>query len=68
MEQEEVGATNEETSRVFRDVFKGRKCWKTQKGGEMVWPPELEAALLEGMIFSTAVMWTFSNNALGSQV
>ncbi|KAL0061433.1 hypothetical protein AAF712_011727 [Marasmius tenuissimus] len=41
---EEVG-----TKEVFRDVVKGRKSWKTLKGGEMVWPPELEAALLEGL-------------------
>ncbi|KAG7091510.1 hypothetical protein E1B28_010538 [Marasmius oreades] len=37
------------TKEVFRDVVKGRKSWKTLKGGEMVWPPELEAALLEGL-------------------
>ncbi|KAK7471945.1 hypothetical protein VKT23_000051 [Stygiomarasmius scandens] len=43
------GSANQETTEVFRSVFKGRKCWKTQKGGEMVWPPELEAALLEGL-------------------
>ncbi|THU89407.1 hypothetical protein K435DRAFT_781626 [Dendrothele bispora CBS 962.96] len=43
------GSANQETTDVFRSVFKGRKCWKTQKGGEMVWPPELEAALLEGL-------------------
>jgi len=46
------GSANQETTEVFRSVFKGRKCWKTQKGGEMVWPPELEAALLEGKLFS----------------
>ncbi|KAJ8087305.1 hypothetical protein PM082_006135 [Marasmius tenuissimus] len=37
------------TKDVFREVVKGRKSWKTLKGGEMVWPPELEAALLEGL-------------------
>ncbi|KAK7030956.1 hypothetical protein VNI00_013903 [Paramarasmius palmivorus] len=37
------------TKDVFRDVVKGRKSWKTMKGGEMVWSPELEAALLEGL-------------------
>uniref|UniRef100_A0A0W0FUD5 TEA domain-containing protein n=1 Tax=Moniliophthora roreri TaxID=221103 RepID=A0A0W0FUD5_MONRR len=37
------------TRDVFRDVVKGRKSWKTMKGGEMVWSPELEAALLEGL-------------------
>jgi len=47
--KEEVKASEEvETKEVFRDVVKGRKSWKTLKGGEMVWPPELEAALLEG--------------------
>ncbi|KAL0578126.1 hypothetical protein V5O48_003869 [Marasmius crinis-equi] len=37
------------TKDVFKEVVKGRKSWKTLKGGEMVWPPELEAALLEGL-------------------
>ena len=40
------------TKDVFREVVKGRKSWKTLKGGEMVWPPELEAALLEGTSIS----------------
>ncbi|KAF8990079.1 hypothetical protein BDQ17DRAFT_1372401 [Cyathus striatus] len=30
-------------------VAKGRKSWKTLRGGEVVWPPELEAALVEGL-------------------
>jgi len=28
--------------------IEGRKSWKTLRGGEIVWPPELEAALIEG--------------------
>ncbi|KAF5360062.1 hypothetical protein D9758_007544 [Tetrapyrgos nigripes] len=40
---------NGNISEAFRSIFKGRKSWKTQKGGEIVWPPELEAALLEGL-------------------
>ncbi|PFH50436.1 hypothetical protein AMATHDRAFT_145028, partial [Amanita thiersii Skay4041] len=34
---------------VFHTILGGRKCWKAQKSGEIVWPPELEAALLEGL-------------------
>ncbi|XP_006461429.1 hypothetical protein AGABI2DRAFT_222207 [Agaricus bisporus var. bisporus H97] len=37
------------TQGVFDSIVKGRKSWKTLKGGEVVWPPELEAALLEGL-------------------
>ena len=37
------------TQDVFQTIVKGRKSWKTLRGGEVVWPPELEAALLEGM-------------------
>ena len=33
---------------VFQSIVKSRKSWKTLKGGEIVWPPELEAALIEG--------------------
>ncbi|KAL0955525.1 hypothetical protein HGRIS_001763 [Hohenbuehelia grisea] len=40
------GATRD----VFQSIVKGRKSWKTLRGnGEAVWPPELEAALLEGL-------------------
>lgn len=40
---------------VFQSIVKGRKSWKTLKGGEVVWPPELEAALIEGAwVYSTA--------------
>ncbi|KAJ7644877.1 hypothetical protein FB45DRAFT_300433 [Roridomyces roridus] len=34
---------------VFQSVLKVRKTWKTIRGGEAVWPPELEAALVEGL-------------------
>lgn len=37
------------TQDVFETIVKGRKSWKTLRGnGEAVWPPQLEAALLEG--------------------
>ncbi|KAF9041758.1 hypothetical protein BDZ89DRAFT_315790 [Hymenopellis radicata] len=34
---------------VFQSIYNGRKSWKTLRGGEMVWPAELEAALIEGL-------------------
>jgi transcriptional enhancer factor len=36
------------TKDVLCSVLKVRKSWKTLRGGETVWPLELEAALLEG--------------------
>lgn len=39
---------NPRTQDVFQSIVKGRKSWKTLRGGEVVWPPELEAALIEG--------------------
>ena len=39
---------NQYTQDVFKSIVKGRKSWKTLRGGEVVWPPELEAALIEG--------------------
>lgn len=39
---------NPRTQDVFKSIVKGRKSWKTLKGGEVVWPPDLEAALIEG--------------------
>ncbi|KAJ3521055.1 hypothetical protein NMY22_g12475 [Coprinellus aureogranulatus] len=41
--------TNPRTQDVFQSIVKGRKSWKTLRGGEVVWPPELEAALIEGL-------------------
>ncbi|PPQ73543.1 hypothetical protein CVT24_007453 [Panaeolus cyanescens] len=40
---------NSRTQDVFQSIVKGRKSWKTLRGGEVVWPPELEAALIEGL-------------------
>ncbi|KAJ3996201.1 hypothetical protein F5050DRAFT_161803 [Lentinula boryana] len=37
------------TDDVFRAVVRCRKSWKTLKGGKVVWPLHLEAALLEGL-------------------
>ncbi|KAJ6488887.1 hypothetical protein C8R45DRAFT_248795 [Mycena sanguinolenta] len=37
------------TNEVLRSVLRGRKTWKTSRGGETVWPTDLEAALLEGL-------------------
>ncbi|KAJ7469194.1 hypothetical protein FB451DRAFT_1368762 [Mycena latifolia] len=39
---------SETTKEVLQSVLKVRKTWKTLRGGETVWPLELEAALLEG--------------------
>ncbi|KAJ6488893.1 hypothetical protein C8R45DRAFT_1097238 [Mycena sanguinolenta] len=36
---------------VFHSVLNVRKSWKTLPGGEAVWPPALEAALIEGKTF-----------------
>ena len=37
------------TTDAIHTIVTGRKCWKTIKGkGEVVWPPYLEAALVEG--------------------
>ncbi|TFK45131.1 hypothetical protein BDQ12DRAFT_595088 [Crucibulum laeve] len=40
---------NSQTQDVVQSIVKGRKSWKTLRGGEIVWPPELEAALIEGL-------------------
>ncbi|TFK19429.1 hypothetical protein FA15DRAFT_724459 [Coprinopsis marcescibilis] len=40
---------NPRTQDVVHSIVKGRKSWKTLRGGEVVWPPELEAALIEGL-------------------
>ncbi|KAF7375756.1 TEA domain-containing protein [Mycena sanguinolenta] len=39
------------TKDVLQSVLKVRKSWKTLRGGETVWPLDLEAALLEGENF-----------------
>ncbi|KAK7017161.1 TEA domain-containing protein [Favolaschia claudopus] len=40
---------SQSTNDVLQSVLKVRKSWKTLRGGETVWPPELEAALIEGL-------------------
>jgi transcriptional enhancer factor len=48
---------NAATQDVFQSIVKGRKSWKSLKGGEIVWPPELEAALIEGTVrFNTSLV------------
>ncbi|KAJ7573995.1 hypothetical protein C8J56DRAFT_476351 [Mycena floridula] len=47
--EREPSARTPGTQHVLRTIVKGRKSWKTLRGGEIVWPPELEAALLEGL-------------------
>ncbi|KAJ7610712.1 hypothetical protein DFH06DRAFT_1485457 [Mycena polygramma] len=37
------------TKEVLQSVLRVRKSWKTLRGGETVWPLDLEAALLEGL-------------------
>ncbi|KAJ6496109.1 hypothetical protein C8R45DRAFT_985050 [Mycena sanguinolenta] len=37
------------TNEVLQSVLRVRKTWKTSRGGETVWPLDLEAALLEGL-------------------
>ena len=40
---------NQQTQDVFQKIVKGRKSWKTLRGvTEAVWPPPLEAALIQG--------------------
>lgn len=40
------------TSDAVETILSGRKCWRIMKGkNEPVWPPALEAALIEGGIF-----------------
>lgn len=35
---------------AVKTILEGRKCWRQMKGrDEVVWPPELEAALIEGL-------------------
>lgn len=42
-------STRGEINETIQTIVTGRKCWKTMKGkGEVVWPPFLELALVEG--------------------
>jgi transcriptional enhancer factor len=43
-----IALDNSRTQDVVQSIVSNRKSWKTLRGGEMVWPPELEAALIEG--------------------
>lgn len=39
------------TSKAVKTILNSRKCWRNMKGKEeAVWPPELEAALIEGNV------------------
>ncbi|THH31736.1 hypothetical protein EUX98_g2464 [Antrodiella citrinella] len=41
---------NGETGEAVQTIVSGRKCWRIMKGkDEAVWPPALEAALIEGL-------------------
>ncbi|KAJ7803387.1 hypothetical protein B0H13DRAFT_2493948 [Mycena leptocephala] len=40
---------SQSTKEVLQSVLRSRKTWKSLRGGETVWPLELEAALLEGL-------------------
>src|SRR5258708_34479764 len=43
-------ACDDRTRDAVNTIVSGRKSWKTLKGkGEAVWPPYLEAALIEGL-------------------
>ncbi|KAF7375333.1 TEA domain-containing protein [Mycena sanguinolenta] len=46
-----LGATmpSQTTKEVLEAVLAARKSWKISRGGETVWPLDLEAALLEGL-------------------
>lgn len=51
-----VSASSPDTSDAIQTIVTGRKCWKTIKGkGEVVWPPYLEAALVEGVHHSARI-------------
>ena len=44
----DVGSSSGPNGAV-KTILEGRKCWRQMKGrDEVVWPPELEAALIEG--------------------
>lgn len=39
------------TSKAVKTILNSRKCWRNMKGKEeAVWPPELESALIEGVV------------------
>lgn len=48
-------ACDDRTRDAVRTIVSGRKSWKTLKGkGEAVWPPYLEAALVEGNLHASS--------------
>lgn len=49
-------APDDRTRDAVHTIVSGRKSWKTLKGkGEAVWPPYLEAALVEGKFNITSI-------------
>jgi hypothetical protein len=48
-----------EPTNIAIEVVNGRKSWKRAKG-ERVWPPELEAALIEGTLSRPTIMFLAS--------
>lgn len=60
-------ACDDRTRDAVNTIVSGRKSWKTLKGkGEAVWPPYLEAALIEGPPTSTPSHLTFLPSPLRS--
>jgi hypothetical protein len=61
-------ACDDRTRDAVNTIVSGRKSWKTLKGkGEAVWPPYLEAALIEGPLQSLLFPPTFTYPFLYSQ-
>jgi len=49
-------SAEERTRDAAQIAATGRRSWKTLKGkGEAVWPPHLEAALIEGKLLSSHI-------------
>ena len=45
-----VSPANASTDAAVKSILNSRKCWRSLKGKEEpVWPPNLEAALIEGL-------------------
>jgi len=50
-------ACDDRTRDAVNTIVSGRKSWKTLKGkGEAVWPPYLEAALIEGPLLRLGIL------------
>ena len=55
-------ACDDRTRDAVNTIVSGRKSWKTLKGkGEAVWPPYLEAALIEGLPSPHPPVLTYSS-------